>query len=140
MKTKRILCALLGAVMAVSVLGGCSSKEPASSTPDSQGSSTAASSPDNSGTEENTPVTVFCPNTASMPMTNDILVVQQLSEITHTDFDFTVSPSTGTGEKFNLMMSSGEVPDMVIYVSDPILKYYKAFAPLNDLIHDYCPN
>ena len=140
MKTKRILCALLGAAMAVTALAGCggngSSGSSGSSTPTGGSSSTSGTGDDGAYTD----VTVFCPNTSSMPMNNDVLVLQQLSEITKTNFDFTVSPSTGTDEKFNLMMSSGSVPDMVIYVSDPILKYYKAFAPLNDLISEYCPN
>ena len=140
MKTKRILCALLGAAMAVTALAGCggngSSGSSGSSTPTGGSSSTAGTGDDGAYTD----VTVFCPNTSSMPMNNDVLVLQQLSEITKTNFDFTVSPSTGTDEKFNLMMSSGSVPDMDIYVSDPILKYYKAFAPLNDLISEYCPN
>lgn len=144
MNTKRILCGLLSAAMAITVLGSCQQSGGQSQQGGSSAGGTGSSAPVSSGSTgtdgEYTPVTVFCANTSSMPMNNDVLLIQQLSEITHTQFDFTVSPATGTGEKFNLMMSSGDVPDLVIYVADPILKYYRAFAPLNDLIRDYCPS
>ena len=90
--------------------------------------------------DDYTTITVFCANSAAMPMTPELTAIQALGERTKTKFEFVVSPTTGTAEKFNLMMASGDIPDMVLYVQDPILKYTKAFEPLNDLIAEYCPN
>ncbi len=142
MKNKRILCSLLSAAMVLS-LAACSSGETAgsgsaASTADSASASAEGGSAE--GEDGYTTVTVFCPNTSSMPMTNETAVVQVLSEKTKTNFDFVNSPTTGTEEKFNLMMASGDIPDLVIYTQDPILEYTRAFAPLNDLIEEYCPN
>lgn len=144
MKMKRILSGFLGTAIIASMLAGCGGDSQTSSQA-ADGSSAAqtgssASAGDNGDSGEYTTVTAFCPNTSAMPMTSETLVIQELSEKTKTNFEFTVSPTTGTEEKFNLMMASGEIPDMVIYVQDPILKYTKAFAPLNDLISEYCPN
>lgn len=129
--SKRILCSLVSAAIALS-MAACQSG----------GGKNESASADGSGAEGDgyTTVTVFCPNTSSMPMTSDTLVIKEISEKTKTRFEFTVSPTTGAAEKFNLMMSSGDIPDLTVYMSESILKYTKAFAPLNDLIAQYAPS
>ncbi len=135
---KNVLSAILCSAMLLTVTAcGGNSAQTSSGASETASGSTGENG---GGSETYTTITAFCANTASMPMTNDITVVKALSEKTKTNFDFTVSPTTGTEEKFNLMMASGDIPDMVIYVQDPILKYTKAFAPLNDLIQENCPN
>lgn len=137
MKNKRLLCGLLALTAALS-LTACSGSSAASGTQSADAS--ASTGGDASGEDGYTTVTVFCPNTSTMPMTNDTSVIKVLSEKAKTNFDFVNSPTTGTEEKFNLMMASGDIPDLVIYTQDPILEYTQAFAPLNDLIEEYCPN
>ena len=84
---------------------------------------------------------------ATMQSFNEIACYQEMEKLTGIHIDFIHPPVGQEREKFNLMISSGQIPDMIEY--DWINKApggpMKAISegtiePLNDLINQYAPN
>ncbi len=76
---------------------------------------------------------------------NDMAVYQELEKRTNVHLEFTLLPVEAALalDKFNLIMASGDLPDIVGYSrQDAIVKYgmQGAFIPLQDLINQYAPN
>jgi putative aldouronate transport system substrate-binding protein len=74
---------------------------------------------------------------------NDMPVFQELEKRTNIHLDFELLPLTNPIERFNIIMASGDLPDIVSGVSsDLILKYgYEGvLIPLQDLIKEHAPN
>lgn len=76
---------------------------------------------------------------------NDMPVYQELEKRTNVHLEFTLLPLTNPAqnEKFNLIMASGDLPDLIGFgTADLILKYGKegAIIPLQDLIKQYAPD
>lgn len=92
--------------------------------------------------EEEIEITVFMIERSDAPMHSDLDVVKELSKRTNIKFNWELAPSTNHQEKFNLVMASGELPDVMIYNRADLLKYAEqgAFEPLNDLIDQFAPN
>ncbi len=70
-------------------------------------------------------------------------VYQELEKKTNIHLEFQLLPLSNHSEKFNLIMASGDLPDLVGYShSTSIIKYGKqgAFIPLQDLIKEYGPD
>ncbi len=70
-------------------------------------------------------------------------VFQKAGDITNIYLKGTVSKSaTDSKQVFNLMMASGDLPDIIHTTKDNVVKYGTegAFIPLNDLIEEYAPN
>ena len=139
MKMKRILALLLAAVLCFSVHTAFGS--------DIDGTSSAASAEESSGITfplpEKKTLTAWRMGATSDPKLgivdyNDIPVWQELEEKTNVHIEWQIPPSGQEQENFNLMISSGEYPDLIWSVGT----YYmggldKAIAddfiiPLND--------
>lgn len=156
MKANRILSLVLCAVLLLTVFSGCaSSKSEATTQPQTQGTATEApAEQDDAGItfplKEQVTLTYWIPlsvNAASiMDDYNGSLVYQKLEELTNVHIQF-IHPANGSeGEQFNLMLASGEYPDLISNantnykggsskgVSDGV------YLQLNDLIDKYAPN
>ncbi len=88
------------------------------------------------------PIKMFITDRSDAPMSDDMMVFQQLNEKCGVDIQLELAPSASADakERFNLLMASDEIPDVVVYKLDELNKYTKAFAPLNDLIDQHAPN
>lgn len=76
---------------------------------------------------------------------NDVMIFNEYEDLTNIDINWEMVPHEGLGEKRNLALASGSLPDAfhsaVIPVKD-IFKYGQqgTFIKLNDLIDKYAPN
>lgn len=95
------------------------------------------------------PVTlkVFAVQIASVVELEQNTVFQDLEKYTNVDFELTMVPADGAAEKLNLMLASGEYPDVIMgtwLMSNQDLEKYgvqeQVFIPLNDLIDQYGTN
>lgn len=158
MKVNRILALILAAVLMLSAFSGCSGSTPAATEqPQTQTSGQTEGGQEDGQSEgitfplkEKVTLTYWIPlsvNAASvMDDYNGSLVYQKLEELTNVHIEF-IHPANGSeGEQFNLMLASGEYPDLISNansnykggsskgVSDGV------YLPLNDLIDKYAPN
>lgn len=73
-------------------------------------------------------------------------VFQEIAEKTNVQFDFIVAPDEGAQDKLNMLMASGDYPDVIIgayFTNADLVKYgsgEKILIPLNDLIEENCVN
>ena len=75
--------------------------------------------------------------------TNDMPVFQELEKRTNVHLEWQLLPATDADQKFNLIMASNELPDLISYMDGPTLNKYGtqgAFIALNDLIDQEAPN
>lgn len=95
------------------------------------------------------PVTlkVFAVQIASVVELEQNTVFQDLEKYTNVNFELTMVPADGASEKLNLMLASGEYPDIIMgtwLMSNQDLEKYgvqeQVFIPLNDLIDQYGTN
>lgn len=145
------------AVMAVSagLIAGCGSSEEAQSSSSPAGVSAAASAvPDASGTvaSEWVPITIsywvpMDPNSArSLKTFSDSLFYQELEKRTKVKVNFQHTSTTTEKEQFNLLIASGNLPDVieynwVNYSGGPTKALAdKKIIPLNELIDKHAPN
>lgn len=152
----RILCLLLSLVMILAMFAGCSNQEASTeATGESQSSAeTEAQTEEESGIsfplEETVTLTIWCPinlqASAIMDDYNGSLVFQEMEERTNVHIEF-IHPASGQeSEQFNLMIASGEYPDMIMggisrYVGGGDVAIEDGvFLKLNDLIAEYAPN
>lgn len=176
MKAKRLLALLLAMALCISLFAACGGDSGTSSSAgtssasseagnDSSAASTASSedeggeesTPEESGTgitfplEEQVTFTIWRTAATSDPKLgivtyNDIQAVQAWEEATNVHIEWDIPTSGQEQESFNLMITSGEYPDMI----DGVGQYYvggldKAIAdgvliPLNDMIETVAPD
>ena len=81
---------------------------------------------------------------ADIQLGNDMPVFQELEKRTNVHLDWELLPVTKPEEKLNLIMSSGQLPDLVSLSPYPelIVKYGMegAFIPVQDLIKEHAPD
>lgn len=114
---KKILCLILTLACILSALAGCSK--------------------DTAGDTQEREITIFAEDNPNMPINNGVPVYDELSKRTNIKFNFELAPIANVAEKFNIMMASNEIPDVVMYSIMPINNYKKAFLPLNDIIKSH---
>ncbi len=154
MKCKKILALVLSCVMLLSLLAACDTDKPVDTKPqETQGT--------NKPTETNAPETTEPKKEITFPLAENIEVsvmatlgngsyslndnicwkyLQERSNITFNTIDFAPSEAA---EKQNLMMSSGEYPEVLYKCGKLDLDQYGMdgiLIPLEDLIREYCPN
>lgn len=77
---------------------------------------------------------------------NDWGIYKKAAELTNVNLKGTASKSaTDSQQIFNLMLASGEIPDIVVFEDAYSARFNQyaqegAFLPLNDLIDEYAPN
>jgi putative aldouronate transport system substrate-binding protein len=149
---KKVTAVLLSAVMIFS-LGACNSKDKNNASQTEQTTDTGKTSTNAADTtdysfplKEPVKLSVFIPQGSDAVNIPDTVVFQELQKATNIEFDLTMVPSVDAGEKLNMLLASGEYPDVIMgsYLSIQDLEKYganeKILVPLNDLIDQYCPN
>ncbi|MFD2615436.1 extracellular solute-binding protein [Paenibacillus gansuensis] len=133
-KKKMLVLALTASIAMTAALAGCSNKEEANAPANSNGNKTEAP------TEFN--ITTI--NYNSEAPANDNPVELEMEKRTNTKINVTYLPSNNYGDKFNVMLASGEIPDVLLtpYIFSPeVTRAIKegAFWDLTPYIQDY-PN
>ncbi len=157
MKLRKAASGFLAAAIFASMLAGCSGDGNQESSTASTGSSTqsssASTSSDGGSTEAgglpivDEPITlrVLSENRADITLGNDMPVFQELEKRTNIHLEWELLPIDG-GEKttkFNVIMASGDIPDLVHHTDANNVNRYGMqglFLPLQDLINEYAPN
>lgn len=154
MKLKKVTTLLLAAVMCVSTLAACGESSTSSgvSDPGAEEGQTTAS-------EAEVDVDVEAAGTVTFPLTEtmeftafsgmngeyalgDSTSIKQANENANITLDFTNVLSADLDEKRNLILNSGDYPDMFLKANIDAGKYgmQGVLIPLEDLIRQYAPN
>lgn len=168
MKIKKVTAFFLAAAMAMSVMTGCGSNGGSASENDSKSSESkpaeeskeekeeSDASAESAGGEEASGGSITFPLAETMEFTSfsgmnqsytlpDTLAMQEAMSRANINITFDSVLSADLTEKRNLMLASGEYPDMLfksgIGMGD-LTKYggQGILIPLEDLIHEYMPN
>ena len=149
MKKRRLMAAAMAAVMLTGTLAGCSAKSETSGTEAAQGEAGASQAQTEETLEgslvskEPKEFTVFL-NFNNMPFDSNWQVWQEAAKRTNISLKGTISLSNSNEEEaFNLMMSSGNLADIIGYVDASSLEKLGrdgGMIPLNDLIKEHAPN
>ena len=143
MKKKRLFAVILTMIMVLS-LAGCGSGESGNTAKGS--AQTSEKKSDGSKSDEKVKLSVFIPQGSDVVDIHENQVFLDLQEATGYEFDLILVPSDDAGEKLNLLLASGEYPDVIMgyYFSNQDLEKYgveeEIFIPINDLIKENCPN
>lgn len=168
MKIKKVTAFFLAAAMAMSVMTGCGSNGSSASENDSKSSESkpaeeskeekeeSDASAESAGGEEASGGSITFPLAETMEFTSfsgmnqsytlpDTLAMQEAMSRANINITFDSVLSADLTEKRNLMLASGEYPDMLfksgIGMGD-LTKYggQGILIPLEDLVHEYMPN
>ena len=149
MKKRRLMAAAMAAVMLTGTLAGCSAKSEKSGTEAAKGEAGASQAQTEETLEgslvskEPKEFTVFL-NFNNMPFDSNWQVWQEAAKRTNVSLKGTISLSNSNEEEaFNLMMSSGNLADIIGYVDASSLEKLGrdgGMIPLNDLIKEHAPN
>lgn len=96
--------------------------------------------------KESVKLSVFIQQGSDIVNLEDNVVFRELKKATNIEFELIKVPSEDAAEKLNLMLVSGEYPDIIMgsTLSNQDLEKYgvkeKILIPINDLIETYCPN
>ncbi|WP_309119949.1 ABC transporter substrate-binding protein [Paenibacillus sp.] len=88
---------------------------------------------------------VFAPQYPSIEDMETNLYTKWIEEKTNIDLDFELAPNDALNERKQLMMASGDYPEVILHgnlTKEEQMKYGQqgVFLPLNDLIEKYAPN
>lgn len=149
MRKRRLMAAAMAAVMLAGTLAGCSVKSGSDGTEaakEESGTGQAAAEETLEGSlvsKEPKEFTVFL-NFNNMPFDSSWQVWQEAAKRTNVSLKGTISLSNSNEEEaFNLMMSSGNLADIIGYVDASSLEKLGrdgGMIPLNDLIKEHAPN
>lgn len=149
MKKRRLMAAAMAAVMLTGTLAGCSAKSETSGTEAAKGEAGTSQAQTEETLEgslvskEPKEFTVFL-NSNNMPFDSNWQVWQEAAKRTNISLKGTISLSNSNEEEaFNLMMSSGNLADIIGYVDASSLEKLGrdgGMIPLNDLIKEHAPN
>lgn len=143
------ITALLLVLMMLFSLGGCGKKASIDTGTASSAVSTAAESTTAEGSVKlpiaDAPVTLTILTTSltSTTISNDLPTFKELEKRTNVHLEWTLLPASGAADKFNLIMLSGNLPDLINYTDMTVCYKYAmqgAFVPLEDLIKQYAPH
>ena len=96
--------------------------------------------------EEPITISVFVKETADIADITQHTVFKELTEKTNIQFDFLVVPEDGAKEKLNMLLASGDYPEVIMgggFTNADLVKYGTGegiLIPLNDLIEKQCVN
>lgn len=151
-KLPKVLSALLVAVMALSI-GACGKNPESTESTGNTGGETAASTSGTSSqsnsaglpiVKDKITLRILSETRADIQLGNDMPVFQELEKRTNVHLDWELLPVTKPEEKLNLIMSSGQLPDLVSLSPYPelMVKYGMegAFIPVQDLIKEHAPD
>jgi putative aldouronate transport system substrate-binding protein len=155
MRIKKAVAVLLAAVMVFS-LSACGNSTKSSEDTGSTTSVTTEQPTEDKGEadaadvsfplKEQVKLSVFMMQNSDVCDINENVVFKELEKATNIDFDLTLVPGQDANEKLNLLLASGEYPEVIMgpSLSRQDLEKYgvqeKILTPINDLIDQYCPN
>ncbi|GHV51701.1 sugar ABC transporter permease [Spirochaetia bacterium] len=129
MKKSSKKCALISALIVLALLVSCGGKSGGSGS----GGSAALMDP-------KTPVTItyWYPLNAGSNTEADLHGpgMDKLFEATGVTIQWQAIPAAGTAEQYNLLMASGDLPDVVAYNVRGLKDYYQAFLTVDNLIKE----
>ncbi len=152
---KKVLSFCLAMVLAISLLVGCGAQKqeaPAKTAKGNEAKEPAAAKTEDPAKEELSGLLISKePQELTLHLHiynkfvfNDSWVsFQKAAELTNIKMKGVAQESaTDSGQVFNVMMASGELPDIIVAERENFFKYGPegAFLPLNDLIDQYAPN
>lgn len=153
---KKKLSFILSVVLSTSLLvSGCGQKTQSDTTKDAnptdstKGTTEAPTTANQSGNsvlpivKDKLTLKILCPSWSGIEVGNAMPVLQELEKRTNIHLDFNVLPATNPAEKFNIIMASGDLPDIISYTDkDAINKYGMegALISVQDLINKHAPN
>jgi putative aldouronate transport system substrate-binding protein len=150
LKWKGAVSAALSAVLVISALAGCGAKTDEAAQASSQPAQTAgqpAQTAETSGKIAETPITIsmFLQDSADQAISTDLPIIQEITKRTNVSFDFIPGPTTEDQfrEKFNVIIASGSIPDVVVSpYRDDMFKVAEQgiFEPLDEQIDQNAPN
>lgn len=159
MRVKTMLILLLMVAMVATILAGCTENNPQSE----ESSESAPSKPGDKGYDitkdpdfdltgglpiiknpDKMPhITVVDIASSNRLSGRDLAQVKRFEEETGLVFDWQIIPAEGAAEKINLMISSGDLPDLFFdSINTPTVLQYEnqeVFLPTQDLIQKYVP-
>lgn len=158
MRSKKLLAVILSVVMVFS-FSACGKSDKSSNDnndttavvtqqPTTEGNGDMATDASAVSFPLKTPVklSVFMSQNSDVCDINENAVFKDLEKATNIDFDLTLVPGQDAAEKLNLLMASGEYPDVIMgtsFTAQDLEKYgvqEHMLTPINDLIDQYCPN
>ncbi len=144
---RRILTLLLAAALSISILAGCGGTAPSKETTAQAGTTAPAATQENAakaGPLFESPVTLrlMIPTNPSWPYQKDWYIVQALKEKLNVSFDVIAVDESNIGEKINVTMASGDIPEITFCFDVPLMQRYGvegAYANVLDY-KDQMPN
>lgn len=135
----RIVTVAIAAGMIVSGFAGCGKKEKPKQTATQTEATGKVSTLVSAKPVE---VRIFLEDRPDMPWSNNMEVIKELSKRTNVNFSFELAPQGNSEEKFNILIASGDLPDILNYQYDKLIKYADkgAYEPLNELLEKDAPN
>jgi putative aldouronate transport system substrate-binding protein len=127
-----LIVSLLAAGITASVFAGCGKKPVENPAPVSSGKAS----------DKPIEVRMFAEDRVDAPWSSNSDAMKELAAKTNVSIKFEVAPQGNADEKFNIMIASGDLPDIINYTYDKMMKYADkgAYEPLNDLIEKNAPN
>lgn len=155
---KRTISKVLSILMIVFVLAGCAGQNNADQqvVDETNGSNqsndqTADGQVDEEGqagqkiSEEPITISMYLQDSADQAISPDLPIIKEITERTNIHFDFIPGPTTEDQfrEKFNVIIASGDLPDVIVsnYREDMFkVAEQGLFEPLDNYIDEYAPN
>ncbi|WP_194287324.1 extracellular solute-binding protein [Gracilibacillus oryzae] len=144
MKKKSMLMWILGIALSLTLLmAGCSNSD-ADASEESAGSDTTFNETGLPIVEEEITLEIAGPYDARTGSDyNNLETIKEINKDTNINIDWQLSPSSDWTSKRNLMLASGDLPDVVLKLSPSDVVVGGAqgtFLPLEDMIAKYAPN
>ncbi|HOJ12100.1 MAG TPA: extracellular solute-binding protein, partial [Clostridiales bacterium] len=156
-KAKRIICIIISVLIVVGLFVGCTTGTGKKDNNDVGKTSSKSNESDNKSTSEDLPTTGFpiveTPITlkimaryrTGMADFKDMITWQEYEKLTNIKIDWIMIERASAGEKRNLALATGDLPDAFLkcnFSNSDLIKYGAegTFIPLNDLIDKYAPN
>lgn len=142
---KRIFSAIIALMLMVSIMAGCSSSKNEQNAATSTQNAAVSTQNATAGSTQSSPVTIswMVPAMSGQVVyNNDFPVIKEISKNTNVNINFISVPVANYKDKYNLVISSGDMPDVVNYDIAELKKsgMAGAFVPLWDLIDKNAPN
>lgn len=133
--------AILTAILLILSFAGCVVQEKQQPTTQPDGTD-ATEQPSTLISPTRLVIRAWCPERIDAPVNNDLLVFNELVRRTNIEFDWELAPTSSEKEKFNLMMSTSDIPDIIFFGDTSLTPYAEAglFEPLTALINEHAPN
>lgn len=136
MKKKQLLTLLTVGALLVSTCISCGTPSSDGANPE-QSTTSADSANTNSGDEKKSLSVLFTKNAISMPI-EEMKTIKDTEDICNVDLEIIEVPDEGADEKINLMINTGDLPDVFMEgVSSSTILNYKGqdvFVPVTDYI------